>query len=509
MSVMVEASPVVIVMSSRDILSDSTSPNRQHLSEAHIELDDSRFDNNLNPNIDIDLSRSPSVGETFVSAATNGPLSSSDSSDTDSSDDEVDQLGGKPLRSSSLNSHHNSATAFDQVSSLSLEKRPLSPGEGPSGSTSISMSIGSMGDDSGERSNSEPCIVVTVVPERKGIFLKHSEYEVKTRAYDTIVRRRYRDFIALFNYLIEKYPYRMIPDLPPKQLMLDTQLEERRRGLQTWLTIISMHPVLGTSPILITFLSDKTQDYQYRMRVMYEKQVDEFSRLRDDVDLPLEDQEKLAASRDRLRKILHSLQRLRKIFDEQAYRIEQQARDMAEVDLILQNLDVRQVYGEKTFDGMSHSVQTVAEQSERYVQLQRNAVNERIHVLMDVLAAHNELCDRVEKGVFAEYQRALSKSINISRMKMKSVIRGTAADNMSTLAQRETVQCGEANTLGRKCAFGLQCVRSETILAEKYLLSLPSILLSYAREESQYHSKMSKIWHQLVANESSKNNANV
>lgn len=180
----------------------------------------------------------------------------------------------------------------------------------------------------------------------------------------------------------------MIPDLPPKQLMLDTQLEERRRGLQTWLTIISMHPVLGTSPILITFLSDKTQDHQYRMRVMYEKQVDEFSRLRDDVDLPLEDQEKLAASRDRLRKILHSLQRLRKIFDEQAYRIEQQARDMAEVDLILQNLDVCDVFGEKTFDGMSQSVQTVAKQSERYVQLQRIAVNERIHVLMDVLAAH-------------------------------------------------------------------------------------------------------------------------
>lgn len=144
MSVMVEASPVVIVMGSRDVLSD-ISPDRRRISEAHIELDDSRFDNNLNPNIDIDLSRSPSVGETFVSAATDGPLSSSDSSDTDSSDDEVDQLGGKTLRSPSLNSNHNSATAFDHLSSLPLEIRPLSPGEGPSGSTSISMSIGSAG----------------------------------------------------------------------------------------------------------------------------------------------------------------------------------------------------------------------------------------------------------------------------------------------------------------------------------------------------------------------------
>lgn len=35
------------------------------------------------------------------------------------------------------------------------------------------------GDESGERSLSEPSILVTIVPEKKGIFLKHSEYEVR------------------------------------------------------------------------------------------------------------------------------------------------------------------------------------------------------------------------------------------------------------------------------------------------------------------------------------------
>lgn len=353
-------------------------------------------------------------------------------------------------------------------------------------------------DDSGL---SEPSISVTIIPEKKGIFVKHSEYEIKTKAYDTVVRRRYKDFVALFNYLVEKYPYRMIPTLPPKQTMMDTLLEERRHGLQTWLTIISMHPVLGSSPILVTFLSDKTQDHQFRMRVMYEKQVDEFSRLRDDVELPLENHEKPAGSQNRLRKILYSLQRLHKIFDEQAFRAEQQARDMAEVDLILQGLEVRDVFGEKTFDDMSHSAQAVSKQSERYVQLQRNAVNERIHVLMEVLAAHNELCERVEKGIFAEYQKALSKA-HTGKSKPKAAIRGTALDNMSAPAPRDPAEAAEI--LSRKCAFGLQCVRSETALAEKYLQSLPSILLSYANEESQYHTKMSKIWHQLVANESSK-----
>ncbi|XP_065080346.1 sorting nexin-8-like isoform X2 [Ochlerotatus camptorhynchus] len=519
MPVRMESSSVAMVMTSRGLSGSSPGKQPKQLSEDYAGgISDSRFDNSLSPNaIGVDLSRSPSVGETFVSAATDGPLSSSDS-DSDSSDDyiERDQLGRiGAVGSPSSNSNHNSATAFDRVPSLPLENnvgaiRPLSPGEGPSGSTSISMSIGSMGDDSGEGRPSEPSILVKVIPEKKGLFMKYSEYEVKSKAYDTVVRRRYRDFVILYTYLMERYPYRMIPILPPKQLMLDSLIEERRHGLQTWLTVVSMHPVLGCSPILVTFLSDKTADYQYRMRVMYEKQLDEFSRLREDVDLPLEDEEKLIASRDRLRKILYSLHRLRNIFDEQAFRAEQQARDMAEVDMILQGLEVRDVFGgERTFDTISQSAQAAARQSERYVQLQRNVVNERIHVLMDLLAAHNDLCERVEKGIFAEYQKALSKTLGISRIRLRNSVRGTASDNGSTPAQRELAQAPPAQSgeipdalVGRKCAFAMQCVRSETALAEQYLQSLPAILLSYANEESQYHSKMSKIWHQLVANES-------
>ncbi|XP_055590662.1 sorting nexin-8-like isoform X2 [Uranotaenia lowii] len=512
MSLLVESSPVTMGMTPRGSSLRQTTPHSpDNKQQQHQEY----LDTGLSPPTSdgfLDVSRSPSsVGETFISAATDGPLSShaaSDSSSDSDSDVELEELE-KGAQSPSLNSPgQNSATAADRVPSLPLENgilRPGSPGEGPSGSTSISMSIGSMGDDSGERSLNEPSIAVSVIPEKKGIFLKHSEYEIKAKSYGSVVRRRYKDFVVLYNYLLEKYPYRIIPSLPPKQLMLNSLLEERRRGLQTWLTIISMHPVLGSSPILTTFLGDKTTDHQYRMRVMYEKQIDEFARLREDVELPLpDDQENLAASRDRLRKVLQSLQRLRKIFDEQAFRAEQSARDMAEVDQILQGLEVRDVFGDQTFDDVSQSAQAVARHSERYSQLQRNAVNERIYVLMEVLSAHNELCERVEKGILADYQKALSRTINLGKMKMKTVIRGSTPENVSSLAQRESAQSGEADVLSRKCAFALQCVRSETALTERYLQSLPSILLSYANEESQYHSKMSKIWHQLVASESSK-----
>ncbi|XP_053684631.1 sorting nexin-8-like isoform X2 [Sabethes cyaneus] len=497
MSTMVESSPVAMVTISRSSLSTKSAELDSGM------ISDSRFGA-------VDPSRSPSVGETFVSAGTDGPVSSSDS---DSDDDSSEGEGNQQRRgegSSLNNTNHNSVTAFDHVSSLPLEDgtvggiRPLSPGEGPSGSTSMSLSMGSMGDELADRSPSQPLIVVTLIPEKKSIFLKYSEYEIKARAYDTVVRRRYKDFLTLFNYLVEKYPYRIIPKLPPKPLLSDSHFAERSRNLQTWLTILSMHPVLGSSPILVTFLSDKTEEYLFRMNVKYEKQIDEFGRLRKDVDLPMEDLEKLTAGRDRLQKVHQSLRQLRKIFDEQASRAEGQARDMAEVDLILQGLEVPNVFGHNTFDELSQSAQTVARHSETYVQLQRHAVNERIHVLMEVLSAHNDLCDRVEKGIFADHQKALSKSHGTGKSKTTGATSSSTL-NVDPAQQPEESQPREVvDQCGRRCAFALQCVRSETSLTEKYLHSLPSILLAYAHEESQYHSKMSKIWHQLVANESSK-----
>lgn len=69
-----------------------------------------------------------------------GPLSSSEEDD-DSSDDDEDVLRNRdPVRSPSL----NSATAMPMEGRSEI--RPMSPGEGPSGSTSISVSMGSNGE---------------------------------------------------------------------------------------------------------------------------------------------------------------------------------------------------------------------------------------------------------------------------------------------------------------------------------------------------------------------------
>uniref|UniRef100_A0A182YRZ0 Uncharacterized protein n=1 Tax=Anopheles stephensi TaxID=30069 RepID=A0A182YRZ0_ANOST len=361
-------------------------------------------------------------------------------------------------------------------------------------------------DDSTERELNESHVSVRIVPEKKGLFLKHSEYEIKLKGIEKTVRRRYKDFVTLHRYLAVKYPYRLLPALPPKQLMLDSLLEERRRGLQTWLIIVSLHPVLGSSPIVSTFLRDTTTDHQYRLRVAYEKQMDELVRLRPDATLPEVDMDTLAESRTRLRRVQHSIDRLKQLFDRRLCHSKCQPAECAEIEDILQSRDLRDTFNEDgTLEDMATGERLVAKQYERYVQVQQRAVSERLDVLLEVLHAHSDLCEGIEKSILADQQRAAAKSTagvgSSGNVRTKTKAPSIHQSNITTQHDAPTT---DLKHLARRSAFAFSCAQAETLLAERYLQSLPSILLSYAHEEQQHHQKMSKIWHRLVVSESSR-----
>ncbi|KFB35143.1 AGAP012012-PA-like protein [Anopheles sinensis] len=249
------------------------------------------------------------------------------------------------------------------------------------------------GEDSTVRVLNEPHVSVKIITEKKGLFLKHSEYEIKLKGAEKPVRRRYKDFVTLHGYLAEKYPYRLLPTLPPKQLMLDALLEERRRGLQTWLTIVSLHPVLGSTTIVGTFLRDATTDYQYRLRVAYEKQMDEYARLRPDVQLPGEDMDALTEARTRMRRVQDDICRLKELFDDHTFRNEQQLSERSEIaDILIMMVCACLPHG--TFEHMSTSMRLASRQCEHNVRVQQRVITERLHVLLEVLHAHR-LVERV------------------------------------------------------------------------------------------------------------------
>lgn len=62
-------------------------------------------------------------------------------------------------------------------------------------------------------------IKVELVPEKKGLILKHVEYEITSQRFKSTVLRRYNDFAALQEMVMMRFPYRILPRLPPKKML--------------------------------------------------------------------------------------------------------------------------------------------------------------------------------------------------------------------------------------------------------------------------------------------------
>jgi len=65
----------------------------------------------------------------------------------------------------------------------------------------------------------EENVVVTLLPEKEGMFMfQHHNYQVVSARRGSKVVRRYSDFVWLLDCLHKRYPFRQLPLLPPKRV---------------------------------------------------------------------------------------------------------------------------------------------------------------------------------------------------------------------------------------------------------------------------------------------------
>ncbi|KAM3164627.1 Sorting nexin MVP1 [Lachancea thermotolerans] len=131
-------------------------------------------------------------------------------------------------------------------------------------------------------------ITVEEIPEREGLLFKHTNYLVKhlvelpdtEPSSDRSVIRRYSDFVWLQEVLLKKYPFRMIPDLPPKRIGSHSSdpifLIKRRNGLSRFINIVVKHPVFKKDDLVLTFLTVPTDLLGWRKQASYDTS-DEFT----------------------------------------------------------------------------------------------------------------------------------------------------------------------------------------------------------------------------------------
>ncbi|XP_074137258.1 sorting nexin-8 isoform X1 [Sminthopsis crassicaudata] len=382
-------------------------------------------------------------------------------------------------------------------------------------------------------------VQVEIIPEKKGLFLKHVEYEVSSLRFKSSVYRRYNDFVVFHEILLQKFPYRMVPALPPKRMLgADREfIETRRRALKRFINLVARHPPFSEDVVLKLFLSFSGSDVQNKLKESVQCVGDEFmicklaTRAKD--FLPADIQAQFAASRELIRNIYNSFYKLR----DRAERIASRAIDNA-ADLLIFGKELSALGSDTTplpswatmnnstwgtlkqaLKGLSVEFALLADKAAQQGKQEENDVVEKLNLFLDLLQSYKDLCERHEKGVLHKHQRALHKYSMMKKQMMSATVQNREPESVEQLESRivevttwqSTLQndmtCfseillfqqeNAIQTMELRNYFSLYCLHQETQLIHVYLPLTSHILGAFVNSQIQGHKEMSKVWNEL------------
>lgn len=130
-------------------------------------------------------------------------------------------------------------------------------------------------------------LVVRLEGEKEGFVFSHHNYSIDKSGGS--VSRRFSDFVWLHDCLMTRYPFRLVPNLPPKRITLSGHslstdanfLETRRRGLQRFMNFAINHPILKTDGLVLTFLeTPNLESWRKSTKVALEEEAQILSRVK-------------------------------------------------------------------------------------------------------------------------------------------------------------------------------------------------------------------------------------
>ncbi|KAJ8727915.1 hypothetical protein PYW08_016300 [Mythimna loreyi] len=322
-------------------------------------------------------------------------------------------------------------------------------------------------------------ISVELVPERKGLILKHCEYYVSSRRHGTTVSRRYNDFVQLYDVLNVKYPYRAICRLPPKRVVVgggsSIFLLRRRAALQRWLTLVARHPVLAHDADLRIFLCETT------MRLEKPKH-DEFvlagTQEESSSELSTEDMQAAFVSEQEQLRLAHlGLGRLTQIFDKVQDRCVAERSDMRELGAALSALAALDAHAHapavaRALAAAAQLAGTVEPDGDSFGSecgLEGSEPGALVRLAGEACGAHRELCARLTRGLHAERAAAAAAAPH----------------------------CPQAQALRYRHRYALRAALQEGCVARAYLARALAALPALAERRAAEHAQHAALWQQL------------
>lgn len=359
-------------------------------------------------------------------------------------------------------------------------------------------------------------INVNIIPEKKGLFLKHVEYQVTSEMHKSSVRRRYNDFVLLYEMLLLRFPYRAIPHLPPKKLMgADSVfMEERRRALKRFLTVICRHPVVAEDKIVHFFLTFNGQDMQSKIKDTFKNLPDECVTnelaLKSKELIPVDPQNQFVSSREHLKQMHATINRLKEIADRMVSRSLANASDMQDLGKELSIIASERMESawvssgseawssfKKILKKLSTLFPAVSQKLSEQAANEENGVCENLNLLLDLMVAYKDLCDRHEKGFLQDHQRASSKMSAIKRKMAQVSVKGTDAMTADQLESRLLEQENQILNIEIRSYFSLYCIHLETQLVYLNMEILQEVIQELIATQADGHASLSRLWEQM------------
>ncbi|KAI9433431.1 hypothetical protein BJY52DRAFT_1198651 [Lactarius psammicola] len=145
------------------------------------------------------------------------------------------------------------------------------------------------------------------------VLNRYMVYGITTERGGTTVQRRYSEFAFLWDCLVRRYPFRLLPQLPPKRIGPDESfLEQRRKGLERFLRVVINHPVIKEDALLGSFLAEPSFE-QWRKHSSISLEEESASKRIDRVEemtIPSDLEDKLGHVRHKITPLIEAWQKI-------------------------------------------------------------------------------------------------------------------------------------------------------------------------------------------------------
>lgn len=353
---------------------------------------------------------------------------------------------------------------------------------------------------------------VKILGQQGFILNRYTVYEIKTdRAAP--VHRRYSEFVFLWDCLVRRYPFRLLPALPPKRVQPDAAfLEQRRKGLARFLNAVMNHPVIKEDGLLAIFLSEPSlESWRKQTSISLEEEsVSKRVEPIEEMSIPSDLEEKLAIVRGKLSPLIEQWQRICILAERMIRRHEAAAADMTRLANVLRaiaEVNERCWRGDECdlCDGVRKGIGHVATHTQHHSDLLEERTNMLLHSTLESLKSQRDLYVAM-RDLFARHERLavdnvdrLKKRIDSNSMKLESIKAGQKegwqedADRVVVLIEKD--QATIASLLNRR-VFIRACMWHElrVVLHNRENVLLSRLTQTFAREEQAFADRVLANW---------------